>query len=111
MAQAFGAMIDMLDGSNGYGQIIDVASSFGGGAAAIPSAVAVSDSGVTAGAVQLQSGVASATGITWTNVGSAQNMVAGTGVKLTSPGAAVALIRALVTTPIVGGTVTVVITP
>lgn len=101
---------DLSSATAGVGATVDVASTLGNGSPVIPHAVAVAESGVTAGAVQLQSGVAGAGGITWTAVAAGQNLVAGTGVTLTAPGGAVAFIRAVVTTPVVGGKVTVVIT-
>lgn len=104
-------MIDDLQSATaGVGATVDVASALGNGSPVIPHGVAVAESSVTAGAVQLQTGVATASGITWTAVAAGQNLVAGTGVTLTAPGAPAAFIRAVVTTPVVGGKVTVVIT-
>lgn len=101
---------DLSNAIGGFGRTVDVAAELGNGVIVIPHAVAVAESTVTAGAVQLQSGVAGAGGVTWTNVGAAVSLVAGTGVTLNSPGAAVALIRAVVTTPVAGGKCTAVIT-
>lgn len=101
---------DLSNAAGGFGRTIDVASELGNGVAVIPHATAVAESTITAGAVQLQSGVASAAGITWTNVGSPVNLVAGQGVLLTSPGGAVAFIRAVITTLLAGGKCTVVVT-
>lgn len=104
-------VVDDLSGAiNGIGRTIDVAAELGNGVAVVPHGVAVAESTVTAGACQLQSGVASASGIAWTNVGAAVNLVAGTGVTLNVPGGAVAFVRAVVTTPVAGGKCTVVVT-
>lgn len=104
-------VVDDLSGASaGFGRTVDVAGELGNGVAVNPRGVAVAESTVTAGAVQLQSGVASAIGIAWTNVGAAVSLVAGTGVTLNNPGAPVAFVRAVVTTPVVGGKCTVVIT-
>ncbi len=101
---------DLSNASNGIGRTVDVAAELGNGVTVNPHGVAVSESTITAGSCQLQSGVASAAGITWSNVGSAQNLVAGTGVTLNNPGAPVAFVRAVVVTPVAGGKCTVVIT-
>jgi len=101
---------DLTNASGGIGSTVDVAALLGNGVTVIPKAVAVAESGVTAGAAQLQSGVASGAGIAWTAVGSPTNLSAGAGVSLTAPGAAVAFIRAVITTPVAGGKCTVVIT-
>lgn len=101
---------DLANANNGIGSTVDVASLLGNGVAVIPKAVAVAESSVTAGAVQLQTGVNSATGITWTAVAAGQAVNPGAGLNVTAPGAPAAFVRAVVTTPIVGGKVTVVIT-
>jgi hypothetical protein len=101
---------DLTNAANGIGRTIDVAAELGNGSAVIPHGVAVAESTITAGAVQLQSGTASAAGIAWTNVGSPASLNAGQGANLTSPGGAVAFIRAVITTPVAGGKCTVVIT-
>jgi len=102
-------MDDLSNAGNGYGRSVDMVSIFG--SAQIPIACVVASSGVTAGAAQLQTGVAQTSGnITWTNVGSPTNLVAGNSVKLTSPGAAAAFARIVITTPVSGGVATGVIT-
>jgi hypothetical protein len=101
---------DLSNAVGGYGRTVDVAAELGNGVNVIPHAVAVAESAVSAGAVQLQSGVAGAGGITWTNVGAAVNLSGGAGVTLNGPGAAVALIRAVITATVVGGKCVVVIT-
>lgn len=104
-------MIDDLSNAvGGIGQTVDTAALLGTGTTVRPFATAIAEGGVTAGSCQLQSGVASAAGITWTNEGSAQNLSAGAAVALNRPAAAVAFIRAVVVTPVAGGKCTVVIT-
>jgi hypothetical protein len=101
---------DITNAANGTGSAIDVASVLGNGSTVIPKAVVIAESSVTAGAVQLQSGVSGPGGIAWTAVGSPTALSAGAGVALTAPGAAVAFVRAVVTTPVTGGKCLVVIT-
>jgi len=101
---------DLSNASNGIGQTVDTAAQLGSGTTVRPFATAIAEGSVTGGSCQLQSGVASASGITWTNEGSAQNLSAGAAVALTRPAGAVAFIRAVVATPVAGGKCTVVIT-
>jgi hypothetical protein len=100
---------DLSSAANGIGRTVDVAGELGNGAAAAVHGVAVAESTVTAGSAQLQSGVSSASGITWTNVGSPVSLVAGTGVTLTATGST-SFARAIVVTPVAGGKCTIVLT-
>lgn len=100
---------DLSSAANGIGRTVDVAGELGNGSAVVVHGVVVAESTVTSGAAQLQSGVASAAGIAWTNVGSPQNLSAGAGVTLTSTGAT-SFARAVITTPVVGGKCTVILT-
>jgi hypothetical protein len=103
-------IVDDLDNaSGGYGQTVDVAAALGNGVAVIPVTTVVADSKVTAGAVILQSGVAGAGGITWSDVSTATSVVAGAGTTVTAPGSAIAYARVRVSTPVAGGKVLVTI--
>ena len=101
---------DLSNAVGGIGRTVDTAAQLGSGVTVRPFATAIAEGSVTAGACQLQSGVASASGITWTNEGSPVSLSAGAAVALTRPAGAVAFIRAVVTTPVVGGKCSVIIT-
>jgi hypothetical protein len=101
----------LQDATAGTGPKVDIVNLTGVAAGAVPKAVVVGSSGVTAGAVQLQG--SNATGeddlpSDWTSIGSPTTVTAGTGATLAGGATAYRRVRAVVTTPIVGGTATVV---
>lgn len=116
--------VDDLDNAvSGYGQTIDLASQLGiscGPIAGNPTVTChggvVGETGITAGQVQLQLGIAGAGGITWSTsgggVGTATSVTAGGGATIAAPAglAGATHARVAVTTPIVGGKATAVIT-
>jgi hypothetical protein len=112
--------IDDLDNAvGGYGSVVDLASQLGiacGPAAGNPSVTChggvVGETGITAGAVQLQLGTAGATGIVWSTLGSATTVTAGGGATISAPSALAGAThaRVVVSTPIVGGKATAIVT-
>jgi hypothetical protein len=104
-------IVDDLDtASGGYGATIDVVAELANGGAAInPHGVAVAESTVTAGAVAFQTAPAPAAGpLVWTT-GTPVSLSAGVGATIPQPGAA-AFCRVIVTTAVVGGKFTAVVT-
>jgi len=107
--------VDDLDNAvNGYGATVDLASQLGivtGGSVTCHGGV-VGETGITAGAVQLQLGIAGATGIVWSTLGSATTVTAGGGITISAPAALAGAThaRVVVSTPIVGGKATAIIT-
>jgi|HubBroStandDraft_2_1064218.scaffolds.fasta_scaffold129620_2 hypothetical protein len=103
---------DLSSAVNGYGRTVDIASELGLTAAQpVVYGQVIPDSQVTGGAVQLQYGTASASGITWTNFGSPVTVSAHTPATVGPvTGVAATLVRFVVTTPIAGGKVTGIIT-
>lgn len=111
-------LIDDLDNaSGGFGAVVDITSQLGLatglGITPVVRGAVVSESGVTAGAVALQPGTAGPTGIVWGTVATptAVPTATGGGATLNTVGVSgTTHVRAVVTTPIVGGKATVTIT-
>lgn len=110
------AFNDLDNATNGYGAPIDLASEFG---IAVGPALSVTchggvvgETGVTAGAVQLQLGIAGAGGIVWSTLGSAATVSSGAATTMSAPAALAGAThaRVVVSTPIVGGKATAIVT-
>ncbi|HUN38478.1 MAG TPA: hypothetical protein VMU95_41335 [Trebonia sp.] len=107
--------IDDLDNAvGGYGAVVDLASQLGitvGGSVTCHGGV-VGESGITAGAVALQLATVVAGVPTWQAAGTPVSVTAGGGATIPAPSAVAGavLARVVVTTPIVGGKATAIIT-
>jgi hypothetical protein len=109
--------VDDLDNAvNGYGATVDLAAQLGivvgTGISVTCHGGVVGETGVSAGAVQLQLGIAGATGIVWSTLGSAASVGSGTATTMSAPAAlsGATHARVVVSTPIVGGKATAIIT-
>jgi hypothetical protein len=113
-------IVDELDNAvNGFGQPVDLFSQLGinsGPAFSNPSVTChggvVGETGVTAGQVQLQLGIAGPTGIVWSTLGAATSVVAGGGATIAAPAALAGAThaRVIVSTPLAGGKATACVT-
>lgn len=110
-------LVDDLDQAvAGIGQTVDLSGQLGIATGAALTVTChggvVGETGITAGAVALQLGVAGATGITWSAAGTPVAVVSGGGATIPAPtgvlGATHA--RVVVTTPLVGGKATAIVT-
>lgn len=100
-----------IDATAGVSPYVDQASQVaeGGkrGKSLVPIGLAIASSTVVAGAVQLQG---SDDARTWTPIGTPTSLVAGQAVQLQGGSTAYRHVRAVFTTPVVGGTATVAVT-
>jgi hypothetical protein len=103
---------DLSSAVAGYGRTVDLASELGLTATQpVVYGAVVPDSQVTGGAVQLQYGTASATGVTWTSFGAPVSVSAHTPATVGPvTGVNAQYVRFVVTTPIAGGKVTGILT-